>query len=119
MNFNLIFKKYIKPVLFIGAGLFIIYWMIFLFTPKPQIPLEYKHALDSLNRVSIELAKKQKQSDSIINLYQIKVDEVDFKIKNIKEKTTIVREYYHEKTKEVNKYTPSQIDSFFKNRYNY
>ena len=119
MKNNIIFQKYIKPALFVVAGLFIMYLMIYLFTPKPQIPLEYKHALDSLNRISIELVEKQKKSDSIISEYQMKVNEVDLKISNIKEKTTVVREYYYEKQKQIDKYTPTQIDSFFKNRYNY
>jgi hypothetical protein len=63
--------------------------------------------------------EKQNQIDSTIAVYGIKVNEVDFQIDNIKEKTTIVREYYHEVGQQAGKYTPTQIDSFFKVRYNY
>ena len=74
---------------------------------------------DSLKGMYQILLKKQKQIDSTIAVYETKVSEIDFQIDNIKEKTTIVREYYHEVGQQVGKYTPTQIDSFFKARYNY
>jgi prefoldin subunit 5 len=66
-----------------------------------------------------ELVNRQNKIDSTIEVYEQKVDQVDFQIDNIKEKTTIVREYYHEVGQQAGKYTPTQVDSFFKARYNY
>jgi hypothetical protein len=95
------------------------YLMIYVFTPKQEIPLEYKHALDSLNRTNANLIAKQKEIDEIIAKHELELHGLDDKIGNIKEKTTIIREYYHEISGKVGKYTPTQVDSFFKARYNY
>jgi hypothetical protein len=44
---------------------------------------------------------------------------LDYAISNVKEKETVIKEYYHEVSDKVNNYTPTQVDSFFKARYNY
>ena len=112
-------KQLLKYVGLSIVGLIVIYYMILLLTPKPQMPANIKVTLDSLTNANKQLLEKQKQIDSTIAIYEIKVNEVDFQIDNIKEKTTIIREYYHEVGQQVDKFTPSQIDSFFKIRYNY
>jgi hypothetical protein len=112
-------KQLLKYVGLGIIGLIVMYYMILLLTPKPQIPTNIKVTLDSLTNANKQLLENQKQIDSTIAVYKIKVNEVDFQIDNIKEKTTIVREYYHEVGQQVDKFTPSQIDSFFKIRYNY
>ncbi len=61
----------------------------------------------------------QQQIDSTIHVYETEVKQVDDKIDNIKEKTTIIKEYYHEISQQVNNYTLTELDSFFKKRYNY
>lgn len=112
-----------KNRIYYGIGglllLGIIYVFILITTPKPQIPLEYKIQIDSLSKVNNTLIERQKQTDSIISIYEGKIDQIDYKLDNIKEKTTIVKEYYHGQISSINNYVPQQIDSFFKNRYNY
>ena len=83
------------------------------------MPKEYKDAIDALTKANKELVERQKQIDSTIKVYNDKINQVDFQINNIKEKTTIIKEYYHEQSVAVNNYTPTQVDSFFKARYNY
>ncbi len=61
----------------------------------------------------------QKQIDSTIRVYETEVKQVDHQIDNIKEKTTIIKEYFHDVSQQVNHYDATQIDSFFKARYNY
>ncbi len=109
----------IKLGLYIIAGLLLLLGILWITTRKPQIPADIKATIDSLTNVNKQLLEKQNQIDSTIAVYGIKVNEVDFQIDNIKEKTTIVREYYHEVGQQAGKYTPTQIDSFFKVRYNY
>lgn len=113
------YKNVFKYILYTIVGLFLMYWMIYLFTPKPQMPKEYKDTIDNLTKANIELVNKQKEIDNTIAQYQTMIGDLDIRIKNIKEKTTIIREYYHEKSKQVDTYTPTQVDSFFKSRYNY
>ena len=109
----------IKLFLILLVSFIAMYWMIRLFTPKPQIPAEYKLELDILNKANADLAIKQKQIDSIISIYKRQVDSVDFVIRNLDIKKTEVNNYYQMLNNQVNKYTPNQIDSFFKIRYNY
>jgi predicted nucleic-acid-binding protein len=118
-NFINYIKKNYKTILWILAGYVFVYLVILLATPKPKIPSDLKATIDSLTQANKILVSKQKSIDSTINSYEIKISQVDFQLDNIKEKTTIVREYYHEVNKQAGNYTPTQIDSFFKSRYNY
>jgi hypothetical protein len=77
------------------------------------------HRIDSLEQANNALYEQILRYDSINEVLEAKVYEVDTKIGNIKEKTTIIKEYYKDKNQGVAKYTPTQLDSFFKNRYNY
>lgn len=112
-------NKYVKIALYILVGLVVMYGMIYIFTPKPQIPTEYKNALDSLAKENAALRDKQKQVDSAISSYQSQIFDLDYAIGNIKTKETVIKEYYHEVSNKVGEYTPTQVDSFFKARYNY
>jgi hypothetical protein len=112
-------NKYKKQIAYVIVGLFLLYGIIWVTTRKPQMPAEYKAAIDSLNKANAILAAEQKKLDSTITTYETKVDEVDIQIDNIKEKTTIVKEYHHEVIQQVNHYDATQVDSFFKSRYNY
>jgi hypothetical protein len=112
-------SKYGKTALYVVGGLIMMYLMIYMFTPKPELPLEYKHALDSLNRANAELVAKQKQIDSAISVYKNQIDSLDLAIGNIDTKKTEVHNHYQILGDKVGKYTPTQVDSFFKSRYNY
>jgi hypothetical protein len=109
----------IKIIFLIALVLFITYWMILLLTPKAQIPAEYKLELDILNKANADLAAKQRQIDSIIAIYKFQIDSIDYAIRGLDIKKTEVNNYYQNLGIKVNKYTPTQIDSFFKLRYKY
>jgi len=112
-------NKYKKQIAYVIVGLFVLYGIIWLATRKPQIPADIKATIDSLTNVNKQLIEHQKQIDSTIHVYEAEVKQVDYQIDNIKEKTTIIKEYYHEVSQQVNNYTPTELDSFFKARYNY
>lgn len=112
-------KKYYKAFFTVVVGLFVLYGVIYLATRKPQIPTEYKNALDSLAKENAALRDKQAQVDSAIASYQSQIFDIDYAIGNIKQKETVIKEYYHEVSNKVGEYTPTQVDSFFKARYNY
>lgn len=112
-------SKYKKEIAYTIVGLFVLYGIIWLATRKPQMPADIKATIDSLTNVNKALIEHQKQIDSTIHVYEAEVKQVDGKIDNIKEKTTIIKEYYHEQSQQVNNYTPTELDSFFKARYNY
>lgn len=111
--------RYKKELAYVAVGLLFLYILLLITTRRPQMPVEYKRTIDSLTTLNRELIDHQNKIDSIVEIYEHKVDQVDFQIDNIKEKTTIVREYYHEIGQQAGKYSPTQVDSFFKARYNY
>ena len=112
-------NKYKKQIAYVIVGLFLLYGIIWITTRKPQMPADIKATIDSLTNVNKQLIEHQKQIDSTIHVYEAEVKQVDDKIDNVKEKTTIIKEYYHEQSQQVNNYTPTELDSFFKARYNY
>ena len=121
-NYNTVLElldKYKKHILYVIVGILLLFSIIWLSVRQPQMPKEYKDAIDALNKANKELVERQKQLDSTIQVYKNEVKQVDNQIDNIKEKTTIIREYYHEQSVAANNYTPTQVDSFFKARYNY
>ncbi len=112
-------RNYFKPVLYILGSLILLYGLIYLFTRKDHIPADLKATIDSLTNANKALIEHQKQIDSTIKVYESQVHQVDTKIDGIKEKTTIIKEYYHEQSQAASSYTPTQVDSFFKARYGY
>lgn len=112
-------NKYIKLALYTIGSLVAMYLMIYIFTPKQEIPLEYKHALDSLDRANAELIAKQKQIDSTINTYKHHMDSLDAAIGSLDAKRTVIHNHYQILGDKVSRYNTAQIDSFFKARYNY
>ena len=108
-----------KLGLYIIAGLLLILGILWVTTRKPQMPAEYKAVIDSLSNANKALLIKQQQIDSTIKAYETEINQIDYQVDHIKEKTTIVREYYHEIGQQATQYTLTQVDSFFKARYNY
>lgn len=112
-------NKYKKQIVYVIVGLFLLYGIIWIATRKPQMPAELQATIDSLTNANKALVEHQRQIDSTIHVYETEVKQVDYQIDNIKEKTTIIKEYYHNVSQQVNTYTPTELDLFFKTRYNY
>jgi chromosome segregation ATPase len=112
-------KTNYKKALYVIGALVLLYGIIWISTRKPQMPTDIKATIDSLTNVNKQLIEQQKQIDSTIHAYETEVHKVDFEINNIKEKTTVIKEYYHEVSQQVDHYNATQVDSFFKARYNY
>jgi GH25 family lysozyme M1 (1,4-beta-N-acetylmuramidase) len=112
-------SKTIRKIFIAIGGVIFLYLFILLVTPKQGMPADIKATIDSLTTVNKQLIKHQKQIDSTIAVYEEEVNQINNQVDNIKEKTTIIREYYHEVGQQVNQYTPTQVDSFFKAKYGY
>jgi hypothetical protein len=112
-------NKYKKQIAYVILGFIVLYGVIWVATRKPQIPADLQATIDSLTNANKELEIRQKQIDSTIYVYEAEVKQVDHQIDNIKEKTTIIKEYYHDVSQQVEHYDATQVDSFFKTRYNY
>ena len=109
----------VKIIQYIAIGIIVLYFAIQLLTTNREISSDFKAQLDSLQKVTVTLQKQQKSYDSTISIEEEKIKELDYQIDNVKEKTTIIKEYYHEQSKAADSYTPTQLDSFFAKRYGY
>jgi peptidoglycan hydrolase CwlO-like protein len=108
-----------KIVINTVIGTLLICILIYLAIPKPNIPADLKASIDSLTTQNKKLIEHQKLMDSAISAYQSQINQIDNHISRIKSQTTIVNKYYNDLGKQIDQYQPTQIDSFFKSRYNY
>jgi hypothetical protein len=98
-------------------GLFIIYWMMFILTPKVGMSPEDRAKIDSLNVVINTMYKEQELLENKIDDLNKEIVEVDKGIDKIKNQKAIVKEIYHEKINRVSNFTEPELDSFFSDRY--
>ena len=110
-------KSHYKTILIALGGLFLLYWVVFILTPRVGMDPSEKAKIDSLNNTIKEIYKDQQKLDSAISVYSEKIDEVDNHIDKIKGQKTIVKEIYHEEINRAGNYTEPQLDSFFSARY--
>lgn len=75
--------------------------------------------IDSLQKVNDSLVIAKDSLDSVRTIHLKQIDSLTMVIDTIESKVKIVRVYYNKKAGEVAKYTPSELDTFFKIRYNY
>lgn len=113
------FKENYWNILKVLVGLFLLYWVIFILTPKAGLSDTQKSQLDSLSSQIKILHQDNIKLESQVIEYNKKIDQVDNNINKIKGQKTIIKEYYHEKINNVDKLTIRELDSFFTNRYNY
>lgn len=108
-------QKIVVAVLF----LLVFYAIISILTKKPQLSEETKLKLKELDSTISVLRADQIKYDEIITNYNYDLYRIDSAISNMKDTTIVIKKYYTELGSKVNKYTPTQVDSFFKKRYKY
>ncbi len=109
-------KNY-KIILAVLFGLFVLYWLMFVLTPKMNMSVEEKAKIDSLNVLILEMNKNQQILDDKIDGINEEIVEVDKDIDKIKGQKTVVKEIYHEKINRVDNLTEPELDEFFSDRY--
>jgi hypothetical protein len=120
INYNIMqeFVGKLLPTIITVALTATVVWFI-TSSNQSNMPVDLKAKIDSLSQLDKQFAIQQRKLDSSIHVDEEYAKNLDTKIGSIKEKITIVREYYHEISQATSKYTPTQIDSFFKARYTY
>lgn len=108
-----------KYILFVAVGLFVMYWMVYLLTPKPEMPELDKYKLEQLNNDIDSILRNQEKLDKKILEYKTELNKIDSTIAQVRNQKTIVKEYYKNKGEEISKMEKSQIDSLFRKRYKY
>ena len=112
-------KTNYKDILFVGIGLIVIYFAVYLFTPKPKMSELYKYKLEQINKDIESILKNQKQLDKRIEGYKSELTKIDSTIAQVRNQKTIIREYYKDKGEEISKMDVTQLDSLFHKRYKY
>ena len=108
-----------KYILFVVVGLFVMYWMVYLFTPKPQMSELDKYKLEQIDKHIKQLKKMQENLNDSLNVYEKKINEIDFKISHIKVERKEVNNYYTQKKEDIKNADKRQIDSLLRKRYNF
>jgi prefoldin subunit 5 len=93
--------------------------IVYLLIPKSDVSADIKASIDSLTVENKRLLQSQENINKSINAYEYKINKIDSEINNIQNKTTTINRYYTAVGQQVDNYTPPEIDSFFKKRYNY
>jgi peptidoglycan hydrolase CwlO-like protein len=87
-------------------------------TPHP--PTNYypqEKQIDSINVLINQLNKDQVNLTTSLNQHQYKLDSLSNQISNTKTQIINIKKYYGSKINDIKLYTPSQLSSFFANRY--
>jgi hypothetical protein len=115
-------NKYVKNVL-IGVGAVIALVIIInLLTPRVALPEEIKEMqkrIDSLQKNNLELIKKQIDIDSSNANYEQRISDIESRLLDVGQSKIIIQKIYNDKINKSRNATPSDLDSFFKQRYNY
>ena len=112
--------KIITIATVVGA-IVLLFILLSIFTKKEKmIEQEYiKAQIDSMNKVNLELKAKQDSLAESSKKFEDVIIQLDWKLQNVGQNKTVIKEYYHEEKEKTKHYTPTQLDNFFKDRYNY
>lgn len=118
MNKIMVFlKQNYSAILKLTLGLFLLYWVVFVLTPKAGLSEEQKNQLDSLNIAIQQLHEDNLKLEGKISDFNNELNQVDNNLSKLKNQKTIIKEIYHEKISNIDKLTFREVDSFFTNRY--
>lgn len=111
----------LKKITYVILGLIALYFIVRLATRKEKFQenKELINKIDSLQKISTQLKEEQQKITERDSVFTESISNIDDKINDVQGEKVIIREYYNNQTQTVKKYKPSQVDSFFKARYNY
>jgi septal ring factor EnvC (AmiA/AmiB activator) len=109
--------EYYKVILAGLFGLLLLYWVIFILTPKNTMLKEDRQKIKTLNEKIEQINEEQDKLEFKIAEIEKEITMIETKVKRIKKDKNKVAIKYHEKIKRVDNYTVSELDSFFTNRY--
>ena len=112
-------KKYWKLFIGIVGGLFLLYLIIFMLTPKPDMSELDKYKLEQLDKDINLLIENQKKLDKQIEGYKKELSHIDSTISKVQNQKVIIKEYYKEQGDKISEMKPSEIDKLFHERYKY
>lgn len=112
-------KKYWKHFVAIILAIVLLYGIVYLATPKPQMSELDKYKLEQLDQNIQKLQKLQQSLNDSLKVYQKKIDQIDERIGNIKVERKEVNNFYTQKREEIKNADKKQVDSLLRARYNF
>jgi len=112
-------KKYWKYVVGVILTIGVLYLIIYLATPKPEMSELDKYKLEQLDKNINLIIENQKKLDKQIEGYKNELSQIDSTISKVKNQKIIVKEYYKEQGEKITDMKPSEIDKLFHDRYKY
>ena len=112
-------KKYWKYVVGVILTIGVLYLIIYLATPKPEMSELDKYKLEQLDKDINLIIENQKKLDKQIEGYKNELSHIDSTIATVKNQKIIVKEYYKEQGEKITEMKPSEIDKLFHDRYKY
>ena len=112
-------KKYWKYVVGVILTIGVLYLIIYLATPKPEMSELDKYKLEQLDKDINLIIENQKKLDKQIEGYKNELSQIDSTIAKVKNQKIVVKEYYKEQGEKITEMKPSEIDKLFHDRYKY
>ena len=112
-------KKYWKYVVGVILTIGVLYLIVYLATPKPEMSALDKYKLDQLDKDINLIIENQKKLDKQIEGYKNELSQIDSTIAKVKNQKIVVKEYYKEQGEKITEMKPSEIDKLFHDRYKY
>ena len=112
-------KKYWKYVVGVILTIGVLYLIIYLATPKPEMSELDKYKLEQLDKNINLIIENQKKLDKQIEGYKNELSQIDSTIAKVKNQKIVVKEYYKEQGEKITEMKPSEIDKLFHDRYKY
>jgi hypothetical protein len=114
-------NKFLKYFL-IGLGVFIgIIVLLNIVIPKPKMSdtSDIENKIKALDRINLELIKKQTVLDSVDAEYRARIEDIETRLMDIGQSKIIVQKIYSDRIQKSKQSTPSDLDTFFRDRYKY
>ena len=106
-------KKYWKYVVGVILTIGVLYLIVYLATPKPEMSALDKYKLEQLDKDINLIIENQKKLDKQIEGYKNELSQIDSTIAKVKNQKIVVKEYYKEQGEKITEMKPSEIDKLF------
>jgi hypothetical protein len=106
-----------KTIFFGFLGLFLLYWLVFIFTPKIEMSIESKVELNQIDEKIDGIVLEQNMLQNEIEMFQEELVNIDNNLGDIKESQDLNAQQHGKKITTVQSYNNDELVRFFTERY--
>ena len=114
-------KSVIIPILLLTGSILVAYFMAGVGPAPEKYEIDQKilSRIDSLERINNQLKAENIKLDSLLNEYQLRIDDLDWSMSKIMEARKADQKKFHNRAEEARVVNDDSVYDFFKNRYNF